>query len=120
MRRFGADCVAALRPDRAAAPKQDGLQLLSAAQVNLSSIFALYPGVHPELEHLREQVARREPALAVRDDLGIDNELRTMAGADEIRTVQQALAGARLLIADGHHRYENALNDRRERSAAEQ
>jgi uncharacterized protein (DUF1015 family) len=102
-----------------AAAKQDRLQLLSATQVNLSSIFALYPGVHPELEHLREQVARREPALAVRDDLGIDNQLRTMAGADEIRTVQQALAGARLLIADGHHRYETALNYRRERRAAE-
>jgi uncharacterized protein (DUF1015 family) len=102
-----------------AAAKQDRLQLLSATQVNLSSIFGLYPGDHPELDHLREEVARREPAFAVRDDLGIGNELRTIADPAQIRIVQKALAGVRLLIADGHHRYETALNYRRERQSAE-
>ncbi len=96
-----------------AAAKQDRLQLLSATQVNLSSIFGLYPGDHPELDQLREEVARREPAFAVRDDLGIGNELRTIADPAEIRIVQKALADVRLLIADGHHRYETALNYRR-------
>ncbi len=102
-----------------AAAKRDRLQLLSATQVNLSSIFGLYPGDHPELDHLREEVARREPAFAVRDDLGIGNELRMIADPAEIRIAQTVLADVRLLIADGHHRYETALNYRRERRAAE-
>jgi len=102
-----------------AAAKQDRLQLLSATQVNLSSIFGLYPGDHPELDQLREEVARREPTFAVRDDLGIGNELRTITDRAEIRIVQTALADIRLLIADGHHRYETALNYRRERRSAE-
>src|SRR5262249_39393657 len=101
-----------------AAAKQDRLRLLEATQVNLSSIFGLYPGDHPELEGLRERAARREPDIAVRDDLGIGNELRAIGEPEEIRVVQRALAGVRLLIADGHHRYETALNYRRQRRAA--
>ena len=100
-----------------AAAKQDRLQLLSATQVNLSSIFGLYPGKHPELERLREKTAATPPLFAVRDDLGIDNELRTIADRQEIQIVQQALRDVRLLIADGHHRYETALNYCRSRAA---
>ncbi len=102
-----------------AAAKQDRLQLLGATQVNLSSIFGLYPGAHAELEKLREKAAANDPLFAVRDDLGIGNELRPIADTKDIRTVQHALANARLLIADGHHRYETALNYRRSRRAAE-
>ena len=46
-----------------AAAKQDRLQLLSATQVNLSSIFGLYPGEHPELERLRERAAATRTAI---------------------------------------------------------
>lgn len=102
-----------------AAAKQDRLHLLSATQVNLSSIFGLYPGDHAELDQLRDEVARREPAFTVRDDLGIGNELRTIADPAQIRIVQKALADVRLLIADGHHRYETALTYRRQRRAAQ-
>ena len=102
-----------------AAAKQDRLQLLSATQVNLSSIFGLYPGAHPELESLREKTAANEPLFAVRDDLGIGNELWPIADTGDIHIVQQALSNARLLIADGHHRYETALNYRRNRRTAE-
>jgi uncharacterized protein (DUF1015 family) len=102
-----------------AAAKQDRLQLLSATQVNLSSIFGLYPGEHPELESLQERSSGCAPLLAVRDDLGIANELRTIEDPGEIRVVQKALSNVRLLIADGHHRYETALNYRRNRRAAE-
>jgi uncharacterized protein (DUF1015 family) len=102
-----------------AAAKQDRLQLLSATQVNLSSIFGLYSGAHPELEELREKAAANDPLLAVRDDLGIGNELRPITAMQDIRAVQQALANPRLLIADGHHRYETALNYQRLRRAAE-
>jgi uncharacterized protein (DUF1015 family) len=96
-----------------AAAKQDRLELLSATRLNSSSIFGLYPGHHPELERLKQRVASRAADLAVRDDLGIGNELRAMSDPQEIRIVQKELAGVRLLIADGHHRYETALNYRR-------
>jgi uncharacterized protein (DUF1015 family) len=97
------------------AAKEDRLRLLTALQINTSSIFGLYSGKHPELDRLREQVAAREPLIDLIDDLGIRNELRTIEADDEIAIVQRALESPRILIADGHHRYETALNYRRAR-----
>ncbi len=97
------------------AAKEDRLRLLTALRVNTSSIFALYSGAHPELDRLREQAASREPLIDLVDDLGIRNELRPIEAAGEIALVQRELESPRLLIADGHHRYETALNYRRAR-----
>ena len=97
------------------AAKEDRLRLLMALQVNTSSIFGLYSGAHPELERLRDAVAARDPLIDLVDDLGIRNELRAIEAADEIAVVQRELDSPRILIADGHHRYETALNYRRAR-----
>ena len=97
------------------AAKEDRLRLLTALQVNTSSIFGLYSGAHPELDRLREQVAARAPLIDLVDDLGIRNELRPIEAADEIAVIQRELESPRILIADGHHRYETALNYRRAR-----
>jgi uncharacterized protein (DUF1015 family) len=97
------------------AAKEDRLRLLTALQVNTSSIFGLYSGAHPELDRLREQVAAREPLIDLVDDLEIRNELRPVEAADEIAVIQRELESPRILIADGHHRYETALNYRRAR-----
>jgi len=102
-----------------AAAKQDRLQLLIATQLNSSSIFGLYPGRHPQLEGLKDAVARCQADYAVRDDLGITNELRIIAQPEAIRVVQTALSDVRLLIADGHHRYETALKYHRLRREQE-
>ena len=98
------------------AAKEDRLRLLTALQINTSSIFGLYSGAHPELDRLREHVAAREPLIDLVDDLGIRNELRPIEAPDEIAIIQRALESPRILIADGHHRYETALNYRRARS----
>jgi uncharacterized protein (DUF1015 family) len=95
------------------AAKEDRLRLLTALQVNTSSIFGLYSGAHPEFDRLRDKVAAREPLIDLVDDLGIRNELRAIEAAAEIAIVQRELESPRILIADGHHRYETALNYRR-------
>jgi uncharacterized protein (DUF1015 family) len=97
------------------AAKEDRLRLLTALQVNTSPIFALYSGAHPELDRLREQVASRQALIDLVDDLGIRNELRPIEAAAELAVIQRELESPRLLIADGHHRYETALNYRRAR-----
>ena len=101
------------------APKEDRFKLLAATRTNISSIFGLYSGSHPELDSLRGEVMSRAPLIEAEDSLGIRNELRTIAAPDEIATVQSALESARVLIADGHHRYETALSYRRERRTTE-
>ena len=101
------------------AAKEDRLRLLTAIETNTSSIFGLYTGNHPELDSLGESVKARAPLFSVRDDLGIDNELREIDDLAEIATIQQALETPLVLIADGHHRYETALNYQRARRASE-
>lgn len=97
--------------------KEDRLRLLTATRVNVSPIFGLYPSGDTALEALLRKVATRAPMIDVTDDLGIVNEVRAIDAAEEIAIVQRALADARVLIADGHHRYETALEYRRRRRA---
>ncbi|MGH7815294.1 MAG: DUF1015 domain-containing protein [Candidatus Binataceae bacterium] len=99
------------------AAKEDRLKLLTAIEVNTSSIFGLYGGAHPELEKLNEVIAAREPAADFIDELQIRNELRPIESPAEIAAIQRELDSPRILIADGHHRYETALNYRRARRA---
>jgi uncharacterized protein (DUF1015 family) len=99
--------------------KEDRLQLLTATQTNISPIFGLYPSGNTELEELIASIGARPPMLDVADDLGIVNQLRAIDSPAEIAIIQRALQSARVLIADGHHRYETALEYRRRMHAAE-
>ena len=93
--------------------KEDRLRLLTATRTNISPIFGLYPAGDAELSHLLATIASAPPAMRVVDDLGITNEVREIDTPADITTIQRALAEARILIADGHHRYETALEYRR-------
>jgi uncharacterized protein (DUF1015 family) len=101
------------------AAKQDRLELLTALDANVSSVFGLYAGARPALARLTAELGAREPALDVTDDLGIRNQLRSIDHAAAIATIQEELESPRIFIADGHHRYETALEYRRRRRAAE-
>jgi len=101
------------------AAKQDRLELLTALNTNVSPVFGLYAGAHPALAALTADLVAREPALEVTDDLGIRNQLSLIEDEAAIATIQEELESPRIFIADGHHRYETALEYRRRRRAAE-
>ena len=98
-----------------AAAKADRYQLLSATRVNLSPIMAMYrnPLGRP-LAGLREA---GPPLLSAR--VGSERHVLRALSPAAAAAVQDAIAGERLYVADGHHRYETALlyrNERREAS----
>jgi uncharacterized protein (DUF1015 family) len=93
--------------------KDDRLRLLTATRANISSVFGLYPPGNQELKALMAAVANRPPMLDATDDLGNLNQVRAVDSLAEIDTIQRALEPMRVLIADGHHRYETALEYRR-------
>jgi len=99
--------------------KEDRLRLLEATATNISPIFGLYSGRHPDLDALIKEVFSREPLIAVADDAGIRNEIRPITAVGEIAVVQTEIADAQVLIADGHHRYETALEYRRRMRAVD-
>ena len=100
--------------------KEDRLRLLIATRTYISPIFGLFPAGNTALTNLLSQVRNRPPALEVVNDLGVANEVRAINASTEIAIVQNALADVRILIADGHHRYETALEYRRRRRSEAQ
>jgi uncharacterized protein (DUF1015 family) len=93
--------------------KEDRLRLLAATRANISSIFGLYPSGNTELAALLAEVASRRPILEAIDDLGVSNQVRAVDSPPEVKLIQDSLEPVRVLIADGHHRYETALEYRR-------
>ncbi len=89
-------------------PKEDRLRLTRATQANLSPIFSLYSDPEQRAWNALAPFAQADPWGEATDDEGTRNRLWRVDDADAIATVQDALADAELLIADGHHRYETA------------
>jgi uncharacterized protein (DUF1015 family) len=97
--------------------KEDRLRLLTATRANISSIFGLYPPGNAELAALLDGVAQRRPMLEATDERGTLNRVYAIESLAEIAVIQRNLDSVRVLIADGHHRYETALEYRRRMAA---
>jgi uncharacterized protein (DUF1015 family) len=99
-------------------PKLDRLMLIRAAQANLSPIFGLYPDEDtPVQQDLDEVCLKLTPSVAT-DHLGVIHRLWVIDDHHVINRVRIGLRDKPIFIADGHHRYETALNYRRELQAA--
>jgi uncharacterized protein (DUF1015 family) len=95
-----------------ARPKADRLSLTQAVDANLSPVFALYQDPQAGLRRLVEDAQARDPRLAISTDDGERHEVWCIGGAEPFRTLARGLEASPLFIADGHHRYETALNYR--------
>ena len=94
-------------------PKADRLKLMQACGTNLSCIFSLYSDPGRKLNcSLEEAVKTALPLIDVRDDDGIENRLWRIEEPAVIKAVAEGMKNRPLFIADGHHRYETALNYR--------
>ena len=98
-----------------AKPKADRLDLLRATRAHFGQLFMLYED-SGEIESL---LSAPVPVLEVSDDLGVIHRVHSITDSDKIHAVQQAMSSKKLIIADGHHRYETALTYRDERRAGE-
>jgi len=105
-----------------AGPKADRLKLLRAARANLSSVFLLYQDRELELSDLLQSAfdtaTGSGPLASARDDAGVEYRLARLSDPESVERVRRFLAPLPCVIADGHHRYETALEYRREQRAA--
>lgn len=102
-----------------AGPKADRLKLLRAAQANLSSVFLLYEDPQDELGALLAETLDRCEIGRARDAAGVEYRLARLTDPAGIARIEGFLAKRPSVIADGHHRYETALEYRRECRARE-
>ncbi len=91
--------------------KADRLNLIKTTCANFCQIFSLYPDPGKTvLGTLTDAVRDRQPDIDVTDNVGERHKLWRITDPVITETVSRAMADKQLFIADGHHRYETALN----------
>jgi uncharacterized protein (DUF1015 family) len=99
-----------------AKPKADRLDLLRATRAHFGQLFMLYED-EGQVESLLTPAA--DPDISVTDENGVLHRMWQVSDPGVIESVQAAMSDKKLIIADGHHRYETALTYRNERRAAD-
>lgn len=97
------------------AAKADRLALLIATETQCSPIFLLFSDPAGEVRAPLAAAAERPADAVLLDDDGVEHALWAIADAAAIEQVAAALEPLTFYVADGHHRYETALNYQRYR-----
>jgi len=96
-------------------PKADRLELLRQTKTHTGQLFMLYSDPQRRVDAiLAEAESSASPACELRDEYGVVHRLWIISDAQRVAAIQAAMAEQKLVIADGHHRYETALNYRNE------
>jgi len=92
--------------------KRDRLKLNTACKANMSPVFSVYSDPEIVIEKLLDEKLTGEPIFDVTNEDGVRNRLWRISDPDTIQIVTDHLQDKSLLIADGHHRYETAIEYR--------
>ncbi len=96
-----------------AKPKADRLDLLRATRTHYEQLFLLYED-SGEIDSLLTLQMKSSPNIDVTDEYGVAHRVWQVSDPAVVASVQQIMLDKKLVIADGHHRYETALNFRNE------
>ncbi|MGA6959508.1 MAG: DUF1015 domain-containing protein, partial [Candidatus Acidiferrales bacterium] len=99
------------------APKADRIELLRHTHAQTGQLFMLYDDAPRRIDNLLEEIAKQPATNELHDEFGVTHRLWPVTDIANIRRIQSAMADKKLIIADGHHRYETALNFRNESRA---
>jgi uncharacterized protein (DUF1015 family) len=96
-------------------PKADRLELLRHTRTHTGQLFMLYSDEQRRVDAiLMEAESAAAPVTEMRDEYGVVHRLWAIAEPGRVSAIQEAMAAQKFVIADGHHRYETALNFRNE------
>lgn len=91
-------------------PKEDRLNLTKKCKANFSQIFMVYSDSEHKIENAVD--FSQTPFIDITDDNGVQNIVYKIEDEKFIKLVTSVMNKKTLLIADGHHRYETAVNYR--------
>ncbi len=100
-----------------AKPKQDRLDLLRATRAQFEQLFMVYSDPRGVIDGLLLKYAS-SPEIQLCDEYGVEHRLSRCADQELIQQVVAKMADKKVIIADGHHRYETAMDYRDERAAS--
>jgi uncharacterized protein (DUF1015 family) len=96
------------------APKADRIELLRHTHAQTGQLFMLYDDASRKIETWLDEISRRSAPLELHDEFGVTHRLWPATDAAFLRNIQKEMSARKLVIADGHHRYETAMNYRDE------
>lgn len=99
------------------APKADRLNMLRTVQKDLEQVFLMYPDTESKTIDFFKEVAKTTPFVKVTDPDDVEHTIWEITDSEKIQFIQQVLSEKRMVINDGHHRYESALAYRDEMRA---
>jgi len=92
--------------------KADRLSLTRAVVANLSPVFALYEDPHSAVSPIIAPAMAQSPRVAITGEDGDRHSVWSVGDPARLHELGEVFRTSRLYIADGHHRYETALNFR--------
>jgi uncharacterized protein (DUF1015 family) len=96
-------------------PKADRLELLRHTRTHTGQLFMLYSEPHRQVDAILEEAqSSQRPVTEMTDEYGVIHRLWIIDEAHRISSIENSMAVQKLVIADGHHRYETSLNFRNE------
>jgi uncharacterized protein (DUF1015 family) len=90
-------------------PKKDRLELLRHTKTQFEQIFMLYEDPARRIDAVMDEKARTKPDIHLKDEYGVEHSMWTLTDREQIELIKAEMEDKKLIIADGHHRYETAL-----------
>lgn len=87
----------------------DRVRLLDTCRAQFSKIFTVYPDKQGEIINALEEVRPKNPLCTTVDHDGCQHTIWAITDEDVCHQVQKMFKSKALYIADGHHRYNTAL-----------
>lgn len=90
--------------------KTDRFNLMKATGCNFSQIYSLYMDEDNSVFSVIEEASKGAPDAEFTDDENVTHRMWNIFDENTIKKITEGMADKKLYIADGHHRYETALN----------
>lgn len=94
-------------------PKADRLNLMTACRANTSPIFSIYNSAEKKASAVVKKALEAKPYMEAEDLNGETHRLWVIDKEEDVIAIKEDMKNRDIFIADGHHRYETALEYRR-------
>lgn len=90
-------------------PRADRRKLLEAAATNFSPVFGLYEDPQGEIKSVIDEISQTQSLFEALDDQRVRHRVWMIQDPRHTESIHHAMAQRKIYIADGHHRYQTAL-----------
>ncbi len=90
-------------------PKTDRLNMLRAVRKDLEPVFLIYSDPENVTVDFFAEITKTKPAITVEDESGVKHAIWRVTNPQRLKLLQKAMENKKLVITDGHHRYESAV-----------